>query len=193
MLHAILSRLDASSVRDGARTESLLGIPGITGLSSGAEQKGRKRRKAVAAHLPSARGGDRQGTTEHRPTLPTGQPNDRLFADGPRRTKEGKRDRASIPAEASATNYADLCPHCPLSELRAPEPGPEPGPAAWPCATVNGFDGRRRSCLCLCRYRVPGGVLSRRRGEQSNGPTTAKTAGVDDANEEGQREANARE
>ncbi|KAK1121995.1 hypothetical protein K0M31_009843, partial [Melipona bicolor] len=47
------------------------------------------------------------------------------------------------------------------------------GPAAWPCATVNGFDGRRGSpCACAGTTVpvVPGGVLSaeERRTEQTD-------------------------
>lgn len=97
----------------------------------GGRKKKKKKRGGEGerpAHLPSERGGDRQ---EHRPTLPTGQPNDRLFADGPRK-KEGK-EIAHRSEEASATNYADLCPHCPLSLSAWSSPRPfQPQPSARP-------------------------------------------------------------
>lgn len=70
---------------------------------------GRERQKMVSIP-PFVEGGDNQ---EHRPTLPSDQPNDRLFAD--RLRKRERKEIAHWSAGASATNYADLCPHCPLS------------------------------------------------------------------------------
>lgn len=123
--------------------------PADPGISPVAEESKRKKEAERTQHTSLPRGGGDKQDEEHRPTLPTGQPNDRLFADGPRK-KEGK-EIAHRSEKASATNYADLCPHCPLSlsGWRGPKRAGagQSGPPK-PCATVN--DSMEEAALRCC-------------------------------------------
>ena len=82
----------------------------VLGREQSPSQARAGRERKMVSSPPLIEGGDNQ---EHRPTLPSDQPNDRLFADRPR--KRERKEIAHWSAGASATNYADLCPHCPLS------------------------------------------------------------------------------
>lgn len=132
------------------------------------ERKGKTKRPSTP---PFPRG---VGTgTEHRPTLPTGQPNDRLFADGPRKKEEGK-EIAHRSEEASATNYADLCPHCPLSLSAWSGPRPFFQPAL-PLHGRERFDGRGLLLLLLL-HPTPSLLISLSLSLQQEGTIARTTA-----------------